>query len=32
MQKDFGDKVQAQFDDMVNSHLGTIRPQSHAAA
>jgi type III restriction enzyme len=27
MQKDFGDKVQAQFDDMVQKHLGTSHPQ-----
>ena len=32
MQKDFGDKVQVQFDAMVKNHLGTIRPQSHASA
>jgi hypothetical protein len=29
MQKDFGDKVQAQFDAMVKSQLGTSHPQSH---
>jgi type III restriction enzyme len=29
MQKEFGDKVQAQFDAMVKSHLGTSHPQSH---
>jgi type III restriction enzyme len=29
MQKDFGDKVKAQFDAMVKSQLGTSHPQSH---
>jgi type III restriction enzyme len=29
MQKDFGDKVQVQFDAMVKSQLGTSHPQSH---
>lgn len=28
MQKDFGDKVKAQFEAMVESHLGTSHPQS----
>ena len=32
MQKDFGDKVQAQFDAMVKSHLGTSHPQLQVAA
>ena len=32
MQKDFGDKVQAQFDAMVKAHLGAASHQLHAAA
>jgi type III restriction enzyme len=29
MQTDFGDKVKAQFDDIVKSQLGTSHPQRH---